>query len=342
MAWRTSFVVILALGLANCCWSKAVQQVPAKTEDQLGRIVGVYPNKATVESPFHLVLTLKPKTGCNEADTQSKRKPAEVLVNMFLDPQVEYDPKQFKVLPCKDAFVRVTVKKKGAGLANLAAFADGYSYFSEGLDVGFDGKVNVTSTAPLSYGEPGTLNVEVVGQDDKPLSFANPLSVTLESLDAALLGPSENANQWTHSVTLHLDPGARSSPQFQIKSEKVRGGAVHLSTSLLLGVVILSQENHSFNAAPAAWLPVVLAIFGALLYSLYSILSDDRRENVKQKLFASSVAGTIAWLFTGFDLLGLKLDTNSLRTYAITGFLFSFLGVDVLLSRKFPRTIHTP
>ena len=328
---------------------KAPQQVPAakprasetgKTvgEIQLGRISGVFPYKTTVDSPFQLVLTLEPNTGCRDADAQSKGRP-EVLVNMYLDQQVEYDPKQFKVSPCKNAFVRVTVKKKEAGLASLAAFADGYDYFSRGLDVGFDGKVKVTSTAPLSYDEPGTLNVEIVGQDDKPLRFPNSLDVILESVDAALLVPNADANQWTHSVTLSLGPGARSSPQFQIKSEKVRGGAVHLSTSLLLGDVVIGQENHSFEAAPASWLPVLLAIIGALLYGVYSILSDDSRTKWKQKLLASAVAGTIAWLFTGFDLLGLKLDTSSLRTYAITGFLFCFLGVDVLLSKKFPRTI---
>ncbi len=85
-----------------------------------------------------------------------------------------------------------------------------------------------------------------------------------------------------------------------------------------------------------------MAIFGAVLYFVYSVYSDDKRENVRSKLWATLAAGVIAWLFTGFDLLGLKLDTNSLRTYAITGFLFCFLGVDVLLTKRFPRTVHTP
>jgi len=113
-----------------------------------------------------------------------------------------------------------------------------------------------------------------------------------------------------------------------------------LTTSLAMSGIILSQENHSFEVAPASWLPILSAIIGALLYSLYSIVNDEKRAKIREKIGTGVVAGAIAWLFTGFDLLGLRLDTHSLRTYAVTGFLFAFLGVAVLLSKKFPRTVQ--
>jgi drug/metabolite transporter (DMT)-like permease len=137
-----------------------------------------------------------------------------------------------------------------------------------------------------------------------------------------------------------MTTGARSSPPFRIKSQNLYGGTIHLTTSLAMSGIILSQENHSFEVAPASWLPILSAIIGALLYSLYSIVNDEKRAKIREKIGTGVVAGAIAWLFTGFDLLGLRLDTHSLRTYAVTGFLFAFLGVAVLLSKKFPRTVQ--
>ncbi len=356
MRWLASFSLLIGVGVT--CTSCSFRPSPETTntpgavegtentvpESDQGTFFVVKPYRATADAPFLLVLRLVPKAGCVGKNPQnhSKASDEEVLVQMDEDPQVAYEPQQFKTVPCKDSFVRVTVKKKGSGLASVTAYAQGYEFYSESLDVGFDGKVRVTSSAPLSYGEPGTLNVEVVTQDDKPISFDSDLSLTLQTVDAELaLGGSKS--DWVQSLELHLRPGARSSPPFQIQSKKFRGGTVHLSTSLSLGAdVILSQENHSFDVAPVWWLPILMAIFGAVLYFVYSVYSDDKRENVRSKLWATLAAGVIAWLFTGFDLLGLKLDTNSLRTYAITGFLFCFLGVDVLLTKRFPRTVHTP
>lgn len=309
-----------------------------KETEALGSIEVTRQHIATIDSPFLIVIRLVPVAKCPNKDNRAK----EVFVRMDEDPQVEYKPQKFNVKPCEQAFVTVTVKKKGSGLASLGAYADGYNFYSAAMDVGFEGKVRLTSTAPLHYNEPGSLNVEVIGQDDKPLSFGSSVSVTLESVDALI---SSGDSNWSRSVTLSLNPGARSSSPFQIKSQNLYGGMIHLSTSLINGQdppVILSQENHSFEVAPAWWIPLLLGIFGAVLYCIYSILSDDDRSKISQKIGTSIVAGAIAWLFAGFDLLGLKLDTQSLRTYAISGFLFSFLGVDVLLSKRFPRTIHPP
>ena len=253
--------------------------------------------------------------------------------------QVEYAQETFSASECKNNYIKATVKNKGSGLVHFVAFADGYSEFDTTVDVGFDGKVRLTQTAPLSYNEPGALNVEVVDQDGKALSFDNGLSIELASVDAVILNSAAKPH-WGPEATLEMAPGARFSPPFSIKSQNLSGGDIHLTTSLKLGEVILTQENHSFEVAPARWLPVLSAIIGALLYSLFSIENDEKRSKIWEKIGTGIVAGAIAWLFTGFDILGLKLDTHSLRTYTITGFLFAFLGVDVLLSKKFPRTVQ--
>lgn len=311
----------------------AVQQNPTE-EDQLGKFDFTIPNRAKVNAPFQITLQLTPKTGCGQKATNEK--PASLEVRMGDKPgEIEYKPPTFSAIPCKNNYVTVTVKEKGPGIASLLGIAEGYHNFDESVDVGFDAKVRLTTAAPLGYNQPGTLNVEIVDLDGKPLSFANDLSVTLESADALISADS----QWGSHGKLVMLPGARSSPPFQIKSQNRYGGAIHLTTSLLMGSIILSQENHSFDVAPATWLPILSAIIGALLYGAYSIVSDDKRSKILEKVGASVVAGTIAWLFTGFDILGLKLDTHSLRSFAITGFLFAFLGVDVLLSKRFPRTV---
>ena len=50
---------------------------------------------------------------------------------------------------------------------------------------------------------------------------------------------------------------------------------------------------------------------------------------------ASIIGGIIAYLFAGYDLLGLKLDPNVLKTYPLLGFIFSYAGIEILLAKKF-------
>jgi len=51
------------------------------------------------------------------------------------------------------------------------------------------------------------------------------------------------------------------------------------------------------------------------------------------KLFAGAIAGAAAYLLADLDVIGVKLDTSSPRTFCILSFLFAYIGLDVLMNR---------
>ncbi len=102
-----------------------------------------------------------------------------------------------------------------------------------------------------------------------------------------------------------------------------------------------TQRDFVFTASPANRVTCLLAIFGALLHSLFVVLQAKRGSDCWVTLTTSLFAGGIAWAFAGFDVLSLKLDPNVLQTYLILGFLFSYIGIDVIVGKGFPGLTRT-
>jgi hypothetical protein len=137
-----------------------------------------------------------------------------------------------------------------------------------------------------------------------------------------------------------LQPGAGGSPQFQVRSTKISGGTIRLLANVTLPYngPELTQESFSFQVTPTSWLPIAFAMGGSLLYWLYALVKqapDKWSPAIPLQIIASILGGLIAYLFAGFDLLGLKLDPNVLKTYALLGFLFGYVGIEMLLAEKF-------
>jgi hypothetical protein len=99
----------------------------------------------------------------------------------------------------------------------------------------------------------------------------------------------------------------------------------------------LSQENFALVAQPAWWLPLVLAIAGGALHAVYKVSRLPRFTfwGAVAIFLASAVSGCVGYLVANFDLFGLKFDPSVLRTYPLIGFLFSYFGIEVLLSKTF-------
>lgn len=263
--------------------------------------------------------------------------------------RVSYKPPSFKLQAGKRALVRVKINKPGAGIAPIALYAEeGYLPYLNEVEVGFQGHLKVTHSTLLAYNDPAAVTIGIVDNNDKSLPVDVTLEMQIQAVDALLsdgtLGPTKEAI-WTDHVTLPINAGARSSPQFQIKSTNPKGGEVHILATLnLLGNGgVVAQDSFSFPVNPAVWLPIILAILGSLLYGAYNFVQSpkSRWQDILLQLAASIIGGVIAYLFTGFDLLGIKLDPNVLKTYPLLGFLFSYVGIEILLSKRFrsgPKT----
>jgi len=48
------------------------------------------------------------------------------------------------------------------------------------------------------------------------------------------------------------------------------------------------------------------------------------------------LAGGLAFVLSDLNLIGIKIDTSSLRGFVILGFLFSYVGIDLILKTVAP------
>jgi hypothetical protein len=186
----------------------------------------------------------------------------------------------------------------------------------------------------------------IVDKDGRPIPFEGDLDLNLETADGKL-----NEIDEAKPITLTVPPGSRETPQFKLKPRSALGGNVHLTATLTVSAYshVLTQEQFVFPARPAWWIPVLLAISGGLLHAIYKIvrmpLPTHRADMLYRSiviLVTSCIAGFLGYLFADFDLLGLKLDPNVLRTYPLLGFLFSYLGIEGLLSDKLSHITTRP
>lgn len=273
--------------------------------------------------------------------------PESIHVKTDSSDSISYRPAEFDVNVGKPEFIKVKVSKSESGIAAIILYATevnnvGCNYV---LDVGFQGHLKLSGTPTLSYSEPTALTLAIVDANDKPLPLDAQLYVQLQAANAQLsdgvtLDPNSKELHWSENLVLPVKPGSRSTPQFRIRATNTRGGTVNLATSFSISPdswAVLAQENFSFSANPAWWLPIVLAIAGSMLYGAYSFVQAPKAgwRNISLHFAASIIGGIIAYLFAGFDLLGLKLDPNVLKTYPLLGFIFSYAGIEILLSKRF-------
>jgi hypothetical protein len=269
-----------------------------------------------------------------------------VHVKAAKDTRVQYDPKAFTIKPGETRLVHVKIKQTKTGIVNISLFPDGGSRpVSFPLNVGFRGRLKVSPNLSFSYDEPATVSIAMVDEDGKPMSVSSYLEMNVQAV-GALVSPGRggfagSAQDWREVLpTMILNPGAGGSPQFQVRSIHKRGGTIQLLANVTLpnNGPQLTQESFSFQVTPSAWLPLAFAMAGSLLYWLYSFVKQVPEKwtwAIPHQILASLIGGGIAYLFAEFDLLGLKLDPNVLKTYALLGFLFAYVGIEVLLAEKF-------
>lgn len=253
-----------------------------------------------------------------------------------------YHPSTFVLGPGERKSLSAEVNKTATGIAWVHVQFPGYTDGWYAIVTDVNASLAISSTPTLSYKSPSTLTVSVNDNAGKPLRLPAYLTLQLSSSDGELKQPNAN---WSNAISIEMAPGAQRSPSFQIRPISRTGGLVHLETTVTPEgqAQVIAQDEFSLPADPVWYLPILLAIAGGLAHGVYKAL---RLEEVDSKkgiatmavvILGSSVAGLIGYFFAHLDLLGLKLDPNSLRSYPIIGFLFSYFGFEVLLPKKSPN-----
>ncbi len=323
---------------------------PAEDLPHRGFINCNIPHKAEVGQSFLVDVSLDDEDGRSSQAQTPPLRPTSITMDD--NDRISCSPKQFKLVHGQHQLVKTRIQSTSSGLASIFAFADDtHEMCDSTVDAGFIGHLEAAPLT-LEYHERKPLSIQITDSSGKPLRNGSGFLLRLQSADALISDPSEspqdskkqdnatrkstpgklNTQENQHLVLRDLDAGKIYSDPVSIETDQLKGGSVHVLATLSLGENVVAQNLITIDVAPPEWLTCLIAITGALLYSLYNVALGKARVN---SLGLAIFAGVIAWLFANFDLLGLKLDPHNLRTYAILGFLFSFVGIDILLARRF-------
>jgi hypothetical protein len=289
------------------------------------RVILSTPYAGKVGEPFQIELSLDPPNA----------KPVEVT----FEPRegIVYPKARIIVGPGAHQFVAAKPTTLGTdGMPWIHATASGYDAGWEAINLGFLGHLKPSGVDKLPYAEPTSLTFSLVDQEGRAFRSDKELSLLVESTDAAL-----QMHDQTGSLKLKLLRFANVSPQFQVTSKNLEGGAIHINTTLMYSEdYSLDSQSFSIPSEPAWWVPIALAIGGGLLYGIYKALDFKNlpAQNVTWTIVGlittSGLSGVLGYLIADLDLLGLKLDPNVLRTYPLIGFLVAYIGMDTLVTDK--------
>jgi hypothetical protein len=268
-------------------------------------------------------------------------------VSLFSQDDITFQQNSFSLSPGERKQVTATINSSLSGLTSFSARGSDGSFCENYIVAGFLGHLKVEPVR-LAYNKARTLTVDVLDNNGNTISVGVPLYVYIETSDALLTqitvanGRDRQQLAGTAEIFTEIGAGNSSTSQFSIVSPSIWGGPVHLKViAKTMGAgQSVAEGNFAFDTDPAVWLPISLAIGGALLYGIYSLAQDTKLEShwkraVPFQIVISVVAGLLAYLTANLDLFGVKLDPNILRTYPLLGFLFAYIGIDRLFAKRF-------
>lgn len=290
----------------------------------------------------------------NGVDVAKPKQPIEIWIHLeppnqsrvtvTLIGDISMKNRRIEIQPREQKTLQVLPEPGPEAIAWIGAEANGYKSAWITVNVGFDGVLKFSSTGPLEYNNPTSLTLQVMHSDGKPFALRGDVDLVLQASGGYIYDPKKNSkNKWVEEMGLPFPRGSHKSSQFQVKPRYWRGGPVHLSATLSSGNNTLQQEDINLDSVPAWWFLLALSIGGGLLHGVYAVISAPHLRKrtvaaIATALFSSAIAGTLGFLLANHDILGLKLDPNVLRTYPLLGFLFSYLGLSLLLSKFQPGT----
>ncbi len=275
--------------------------------------------------------------------------PNESPVWVTLIGDIANENKRVEVQPREHKTFVILPKPGPEAIAWIGAAANGYETSWIAVNVGFDGVLKFSSAEPLEFNQPTSLTLQLTHSDGKPFPLRGDAELALQTSDGSICNEGRDACQedkrkWVGELNLPpLTRGSYRSAPFLVKSRSFSGGHVHLAVTLIGATNTLQQADVDLAVVPAWWFLLGLSIGGGLLHGVYALVSAPHLQGRKMAaigaaLVSSAIAGTLGFLLANFDVLGLKLDPNVLRTYPLLGLLFSYLGLGLLLSKFRPSS----
>ncbi len=274
-----------------------------------------------------------------------------VPVDMEQTDLIDYTPRSFKINPGERVTVKATILQPSQGLSQIiyTTSAPGWATRWVTVNSGFRAGLSLTLPASIDSGTISFFSVQFLDEaTGKRVTLDAPTSLVIEATSAEI---RRGNGPWSRVLTLDLMSGANSSPVLELKPNSWPPGPGALKAELRINSQrIIADKVVEFSGAPSWWSALIMAAVGGLLWSLYSVAKDfktiatgPRRGIVAQlalTLFGGLFAGSFAYLLASWDVLGIRVDTSSLRGFVFFGFLVAYVGVDSLMkgiSSKVPE-----
>jgi len=307
----------------------------AKLNTKYGFVEVDLPLTVMINQPFKADVVVQP---C----TNAPRTPIEVRMEQTGD--VQYEPRVFTVMPGNHQTVEIKILKAPGGLAEIIAvparpWLPAYISINAGFEAALKAQMDETAEA----GSVQAVSIHFVDSDGMPVAVGAPVAVAVSAEKAMLRANS--AVSWSQELSFMVGKGGTSTPSFEVKFAASAPDRAVLSALVKINETLtIRDQKFSITLVPPWWLQMLVGILGGLLHATTKLMTGfshfkrgTRFVRVAcLKLFTGGFAGCLAYLLASWNILGIRVDTTSLRAFAVLGFLFSYLGVDAVMKRLVP------
>ena len=318
--------------ISFCCLFFPLSVLPSDGSESLGTLEIDYPANVEKNQPFYLQIWLNPK---------DRNFNGIVKVIMDYTPRVKYMPQEFTLKAGERKTVRATIVKSDSGLAVIWASAINWDPINVTVDAGFSAKLKTNLSEPIESNKPKTFIINLTDDKGGAVRLDATVNLILEASRIEMF--DKQGNKWSERVELQLDKGVSSTPPMEIRSKSWGPDRGVISAKVMSFSGPVANEIISISILPRWYLPMLMAMVGGLLHSMYQVLTRFPGSSGPFRGFLLTVAfpglisgvlaGLLAYLLARWDVLGIKVDTTSLQGFVILGFLFSYVGIDVVLKK---------
>jgi hypothetical protein len=253
--------------------------------------------------------------------------------------QIKYEPRVFTVKPGERKTIKATVLKTNSGLAPIVATADNWETYTTIVITGFNARLKTNITEAIDSGVTKSFSINLVDNQGNPVQLDSDVDLTLQGSQIKVKTSEDTA--WHDRIVIPLRENSSSSPALSIQSDSLIADKGLISVQLESNGFVVHNADLWIEVKPRWYVPLLMAMLGGVLQGIYKVVKESK--NPKNSLLpyglgaalvglsTGAISGALAYLMANWGVLGIKVDTTTLQGFVILGFLFSYIGVDVVL-----------
>jgi hypothetical protein len=306
-----------------------------KGDGSIGQLMADVPVTVEINQPFDIDIWFEP--------SDPKRTEA-VTVYMEQNRDIRYDPRVFRLDPRTRKTIHARLINSRSGLGVVKGKCTGCTNIEEAVNAGFPLKFSAPKLEkPIESDENRYFTIDFIDNAGRPVPLDATVNFYLRAYNASFRTKTEN---WSREVFFDSERGNSATVPLRLRPDSLRGakGMIRVEAKINKNDPLRS-ENIEFSIVPSQTFLLLMAMLGGMLYSLYLISKDITTvpspfrwllTSGLLRVSGGAITGLLSYFFVDWDILGIKVDTTTVRGFVILGFLFSYVGIDTVL-KKFAK-----